>query len=141
MAFGVRARSASGFCFTAWENDSVALLSERSGLRRGLDRARGLSLVAFGRSGLAEPGRPVRVWLFPKPGQKPKPGLSLHVFGASPRHPALVFFSARSYSKFCESFLDLQQLDRFVRDTPVSVLGLTALRSFPPLQILFLFAF
>ena len=46
MAFGVRARSASGFCFTAWENDSVALLSERSGLRRGLDRARGLSLVA-----------------------------------------------------------------------------------------------
>ena len=46
MAFGVRARSASGFCFTAWENHSVALLSERSGLRRGLDRARGLWLVA-----------------------------------------------------------------------------------------------
>ena len=137
MAYGAhRARSASGFCFTAWENHSVALLSERSGLRRGLDRARGLWLVAenLGRSGLAEPGRPVRVWPFPKPGQLPKPESSLHVFGAA-LGTLPWSFSARSSSNFCEILPDLQQLDRFVRDTPVNVLGLAALRSVALLQI------
>ena len=105
MAYGAhRARSASGFCFTAWENHSVALLSERSGLRCGLDRARGLWLVASAAAawqslvGLLACGCSLSR-------ANNRSRNRLHVFCASSRHPALGFFSARSCrisAKFCQ---------------------------------------
>ena len=53
----------------------------------------------------------------------------------------LASLALRSYSKLCESLLDLQLLVRFGRDSPVKFFGLTALRSTRFCKFLFLFAF
>ena len=70
---------------------------------------------------------------------KPKPELFMfwrELVAALP----LASLALRSYSKLCESLLDLQQLVRVVRDSPVKFFGLTALRSTRFCKFLFLFA-